>query len=182
MGKVIRYKEIKEFPGYAVMSNGKVFSYKINPLILKPFLNKKTGYLTVSLYSENKRKVATIHRIVAKAFIPNPNNLSEVNHKHQDGDKTRNNFENLEWVTKSDNAIHSITVLGNPSPPSMIGRLGKLSNSAKPIIQMKDGKIINKWDSGMDASRAGFNFGHISSCCRHERKSHKGFQWKFSIN
>ena len=71
--------------------------------ILKPKLDKY-GYKTIVLSKNGKRHNYTIHRLVAKAFIPNPNNLPQVNHK--DGDKLNNNIENLEWCTCKENQKH----------------------------------------------------------------------------
>lgn len=63
------------------------------------------GYLSVSLHKDGKDKVFRVHRLVASAFIPNPDNKLEVNHK--DLDKTNNHVDNLEWVTRSENEKHA---------------------------------------------------------------------------
>lgn len=73
------------------------------------------GYQNVHLRKDGVDKRVSVHRLVAIAFIPNPNSLPEIN--HIDGDKTNNSVENLEWCTRSDNKKHSIRVLGNPKPP-----------------------------------------------------------------
>ena len=66
---------------------------------------KENGYFIVGLYSHNKEKNAYVHRLVAQAFIPNPNNLPTVNHK--DGNKKHNFVSNLEWASYSDNNQHA---------------------------------------------------------------------------
>ena len=66
----------------------------------------KKGYLLVQFWKGNQRKGLYIHRIVANAFLPNPQNLPQVNHK--DGDKTNNKVDNLEWCTNSENQIHAV--------------------------------------------------------------------------
>ena len=88
---------------YLVSSKGRVFS-KYSNKILKPDISN-CGYLRVDIYKNKKHKKISVHRLVAIAFINNPNNLPEVNHK--DGDKTNNSVENLEWVTSSENDYHA---------------------------------------------------------------------------
>src|SRR3990167_2906059 len=73
-------------------------------------INNKTGYLQVNL-TRNTQKVFSVHRLVAQAFIPNPENKPQTNHK--DGNKKNNHIDNLEWATVSENGIHSYRVLGN---------------------------------------------------------------------
>ena len=63
-----------------------------------------TGYYQVSIHHKGKRHFRYVHRLVAEAFIPNPNNLPQVNHK--DGDKLNNNVNNLEWVSNKQNTQH----------------------------------------------------------------------------
>lgn len=87
--------------GYAVTSDGKVWSYKTKRF-LKP-QKLSCGYLQVCL-STNKTR-ANIHRLVAETLIPNPNNYPEVNHK--DGIKANNDVSNLEWCTHKQNLAHA---------------------------------------------------------------------------
>ena len=84
---------------YIVYSDGTVYSVRRNKF-LKPGLNKTTGYKNIELIG----KTFTIHRLVAEAFIPNPDNLPQVNHKNLD--KSDNRIENLEWVTARQNTNH----------------------------------------------------------------------------
>lgn len=74
-------------------------------LVLKPRISKH-GYYYVNIYKNNNRKTVKNHRLVAEAFIPNPENKPEVNHK--DGDKLNNKISNLEWVTSSENIYHAV--------------------------------------------------------------------------
>lgn len=64
------------------------------------------GYHIVCLHLNGKKKLTKVHRLVAQAFIPNPNNKPQVNHK--DLDKTNNNVDNLEWVTGYENYLHAV--------------------------------------------------------------------------
>ena len=85
---------------YEITTNGKIFNKRFGRY-LKPQLNNK-GYSRVCLCG----KFYFVHRLVAEKYIPNPNNLPQVNHK--DGDKTNNSVDNLEWVSNQDNRKHAI--------------------------------------------------------------------------
>ena len=96
-------KVIKGFPNYKINSDGYVTSINRN-IRLKPMHNHK-GYQLVSLYhrvdGKQKVKPKVIHRLVAEAFIPNPNNLPQVD--HIDGNKEHNSVNNLQWISNLDN-------------------------------------------------------------------------------
>ena len=83
---------------YILSSDGKIYS-KLSNKYLKPYLNTKK-YACVTMFKKDER----IHRLVAEHFIPNPNNLPQVN--HIDGNKLNNDISNLEWVTNRDNVLH----------------------------------------------------------------------------
>ena len=103
--KISNYGRIKSFP-----RNGTIKKVKI----LRPGFNK-FGYLIITLSKNDKCKYFRIHRLVAEAFIQNPENKPEVNHK--DGNKFNNYYENLEWTTSTENQKHAYnTGLRNPEP------------------------------------------------------------------
>ena len=98
------WKPISGYDGlYEVSNIGNVRSIK-KGIILKPATNK-FGYQIVGLSKNGKRKEGKVHRLVAKAFIDNPDNKKQVNHK--DGNKKNNSVDNLEWVTNQENVIHA---------------------------------------------------------------------------
>lgn len=111
------WKDIEGYEGlYQVSNFGRVkslniikfnqfSSYKHKGRVLKLQLNKQTGYMYVNLSKLKSYKTTSIHRLVAKAFIPNPENKSQVNHK--DGNKFNNYVENLEWCTQIENSFHA---------------------------------------------------------------------------
>lgn len=134
--------------------------------IMKP-VKDKDGYFCVNLYKNNKTKRFKVHRLVAQAFIPNPDNLPCVNHK--DEDKTNNNVENLEWCTHEYNSNYG----------TAIERMTKtLSN---PVLQlMKDGSLVRVWPSVMEVERQlHFSNSYISACCRGKRHSAYGYKWRY---
>ena len=96
------WNDIKGYPNYSVSNLGRVRSKKTGR-VLKLYRTK--GYLRVSLYNDAGRKCKLVHRLVAEAFIPNPQNKPEVNHIN--GYKTDANVCNLEWATASENMSHA---------------------------------------------------------------------------
>lgn len=146
--------------------------------ILKP--NKdKDGYLYVVLVKDKQRKTLKIHRLVAQAFIPNSDNLPQVNHKNED--KTDNfvyvdldgtiNTEksNLEWCDNQYNCNY-----GTHNQRSAEKR-------SKPVLQYSlEGEFVKEWVSASEVQRqTGFDRRNVSSCCRGKQKSSKGYIWKY---
>ena len=94
--KISNYGIVKSLPRNGCGSKEKIISKQLN----------NCGYMTVLLNKANIRKRHLVHRIIAFAFIPNEFNKPDIN--HIDGNKANNNINNLEWVTKSENVIHSM--------------------------------------------------------------------------
>ena len=91
---------------YEITKDGKIISLKRNKKYeIKGYIDKY-GYRRVLIYENGKRKKYFVHRLVAEKYIPNPDNLPQVNHK--DGDKLNNCVDNLEWVTPKENIRHAI--------------------------------------------------------------------------
>lgn len=95
--------EFLGFKDYCVDKSGRVYSIK-SCMFLKP-QQQRTGYYTVALRNEFEIKTVSVHRIVAMAYIPNPDGKPQVNHKN--GDKSDNNVDNLEWMTSKENVQHA---------------------------------------------------------------------------
>ena len=99
------WKPIKGFENkYKVSNKGRIKNIKTGHIY--KMTNQYGDYFSIILYDENHKKSTRIHREVAKAFIPNPNNFPEVNHK--DGNKQNNCVENLEWCTRKYNQVHAL--------------------------------------------------------------------------
>jgi hypothetical protein len=132
---------------------------------LKQRNNSDNAYLVVNLRKNGASYVAMVHRLVATAFIPNPNNYPTVNHK--DGDKTNNSVDNLEWASYSENNIHAIThKLRQPR--------------GNPILQKHDdGSIVKRYRSTYEASReTGISVVSISHCLNGRTNHAGGFIWE----
>lgn len=170
-------KQIKDFPGYFVSDCGDVFSKKSGNLIKKSLIcNKTTGYQAVMFWNNKKRYFKSVHRLVAEAFIPNPENKKDVNHIN--GIKTDNRVENLEWNTRSENIKHSFDVLRRK--PTWLGKTGKNCPNSKIVLQIKNDKIVSVFYGISEAMRkTGINYNSISMTCLGKRKSAGGYQWKY---
>lgn len=154
---------------YLIYSDGRIFSKKSNRF-LKPTLNKKNGYLYVSLGRKLPKKY--VHRLVAECFISNPNNLPQVNHK--DENKQNNNVNNLEWCTQNYNLCYGTAIER--------AKTKKLNNSptAKAVLQFdKNNNLISEYCSMQEAARkTKIDRSSISKASRGIAKSAGGFVWK----
>ena len=159
--------------------------------ILKPCKNTK-GYLQIKLYKNGKYKTNRIHRLVALAFIPNPNNLYEINHK--DECKENNNVNNLEWCDTSYNANYgtrtkrSIKKLKEKNHYDKIAKISAKVNG-KSVIQInkETNKIVNKFDSLRKAcewirENTKFIKAHHRTLSEHINNNEEcyGYKWEYS--
>ena len=126
---------------YMVSTLGKIRSNKSRK-ILKPTVNKKGYHLLATKLGgrtgklgNGKNLTVRIHRLVALCFIDNPDNKPEVNHKN--GDKSNNTVHNLEWTTPSENALHSVHVLGNRPKRGAENPLAIVTQQEREYIKLK---------------------------------------------
>ena len=171
------WRTIFDFPNYEVSNKGNIRSKEYNDSLghlrsskkLKKQVNN-CGYEYVILSSkEEKHKTLTVHRIVAKTFIPNPEEKEDVN--HIDGNKLNNNVNNLEWTTTQENIKKRYEI-------------GIDGNNYKAVEQRSlDGKeLYNIFKSSYEAEKiTGIARQHIGACCRGEKKSAGGYSWNFEI-
>lgn len=161
------WKEIEGYPSYMVSNMGRVKSLNYRRSgkegIMSPRISGN-GHLKVTLRNIDGLKDYLVHRLVAQAFIPNPNNLSELNHK--DEEKTNNCIDNLEWCDRRYNVNY-----GNNAPKIIL---------SKPIIQYSlDGYMLKVWDSISDAQKEVPKTRKIGDCCQGKRNKAGGYVWKY---
>ena len=135
---------------------------RYNGKILKPHLQRQ-GYVMINLSKNSKKKLALVHRLVAQAFIPNPNDYLEVNHK--DGNKQNNCVDNLEWCNRKYNQKEAERL-------GLITRIkGEKNVHNKSVLRLnKNGEIIKEYYSITNgAEDIGVNMKHISYCIRKKR-------------
>lgn len=161
----MRWASIKEFEEYEISDTGCI---RRGNKVLKASINAQ-GYLQISLCSNGRRRVCTVHRLLAEAFLPNPKGLEVV--RHLDDNKLNNALSNLCWGSYSDNVQDA--------------KANGLVRS-KHVVQLRDGVIVQEFASLTDAAKAiGLAFpssggaSHIKSVCEGKRKTLKGFTFKY---
>lgn len=158
------WKPIKDFEDYLISSFGRVKSIKRN-IILKQF-EYRGGYLEVHLRKPGIKSHKKVHRLVAEAFIPNPNNLPQVNHK--DENKKNNNLNNLEWCNSSYNNSYNNRAL----------KVAKKKYKAVAKYDLNN-NLIKIYNSQTEAAKDNnIKQGGISDCVLGKIKTYKGFIWK----
>ena len=175
----LEWRIIDDYTNYEVSNTGLIRN-RITGRILK-FSNKKR-YYTVALYQNGVRSDRYVHRLVAQAFIPNPNNLGYVN--HLDHNIKNNNVENLEWCTSSENARHSYEngrrKLEYQEDRKHVQKI-MVEKTKKSVAQYDlRNNLIAVYESGANASRqTGVNSRGISLVCNGKRQTAGGFIWRF---
>lgn len=157
------WKDIPQYEGlYKISSLGRVIS-SYSRKILSPNITgqKGKGYYAITLVKGRSKKRFYIHKLVALAFIPNPNNFPCIDHINTN--RYDNRLENLKWCSFSQNNLNPVTS----------------QKKFKPIVQMKDGNVIHIYQSIKDAVNNGFNLSCLVNCCKGKSKHHRNFQWMY---
>lgn len=141
-------------------------NYRLNSAIKRQFDNGK-GYYYVSLCVNGVQKPMVVHRLVAKAFLPNPDNLPEVNHK--DENPLNNRADNLEWCTRQYNQRYG-------THDERVARA-----AWKPVVGIDNDGNEFYFASVKEAAKAiGKTICQISSCCNGKRKTSGGLRWRYA--
>ena len=151
---------------YGINENGDIYSIRKSRLLkrCKHSLGYEQVYLS-KFYLGSKGSWHKVHRLVGDTFIPNPNQLPDINHK--DGIKTHNHVSNLEWMSRSENILHSYRVLG---------RIDSKEKIMKPIVCSNGKEYKSAREAANDTGCATSN---ISMCCNGKSKKTKGLVFSF---
>lgn len=170
------WARVRGNPRYLISSEGRLKRSKTGE-IKKVFINKPTGYYRTPLYSDGGvKKNHTIHRLVAEAFVPNPDFKQQVNHIN--GNRTDNRAENLEWVSSSENVRHGFIKNGRIS--NRKGQPGKSKFRGIPVtgVCQETGKE-RRYNSDTDATKDGFSVRQIRRCGSGKMKTHGNHAWNY---
>jgi len=161
---------IKDAKDYFVNEKGEVLSKRHfkKGIILKPHLANNHCYMVNIYYDNGKPRFRTIHRLVAEAFIPNPDNLPQINHK--DENRANNAVTNLEWCDGKYNSNYGT------------GHMRQTIACSKPCIQKTlDGEFVAMYSSISEAGRkSGFSESNIGKACRREDHLASGYLWEYA--
>jgi uncharacterized C2H2 Zn-finger protein len=169
------WKDAKDYEQYLKVSNlgrvfrkerewitGKGLKRKYIGKIIEPSIMRGYCYIPVGRFQRN------LHRIIANTFIPNPNDLKQVNHIN--GIKSDNRIENLEWISPSDNQKHAYK-FGFKKPTRKLAKL---------IFQYDlNNNFVKKWDCITDAHKSGFNRAAIIRCAKGKQITSYGYKWSY---
>lgn len=160
------------------MKTGRNGYRTIEESIIKPRQDKR-GYKIVSLRIYPKKYFLSVHRLVAEAFIPNPNNYPVIN--HIDSNPSNNNVNNLEWCTQSHNVKYAYAN-GNAKPTKGCFKKGTIPHNLRKVSQIdKNGNLIKTFDSIKLASESiNRTPGAINNCLSGNSKTSGGYVWRYA--
>lgn len=178
------WAKISGFDNYSVSDQGNVKNNKTNKLIVK---DDNKGYLRVNLWIRGRCYHKSIHRLVAEAFIPNPDNKPQVN--HIDGNKKNNAASNLEWSTISENQQHSYKVLDSTERRRKISESHKgkkltednkqklIEATSKKVVRIDDNRVFNSVSEAARLTKICQS--SVSKACSGNLKRAGGYHWSY---
>lgn len=185
-----KWVEIKGFDGYYVSCFGRIWSRNSNKPRFLSVHADSCGYFHVTLYKNKKRYSRLVHRLVAEAYIDNPNGYKEVN--HIDENKGNNRADNLEWCTRKYNILYGKAGKERYIKMGISQRYSR--NDLKPVecLDAKTGEVLHRFRSIAEATRmilmqkksngsARSVRSNISNCCNNRKfvKTVFGYKWRF---
>lgn len=203
MSSVEVWKDIEGYEGHYQVSNlGRVKSLQrmckgghnctriVKEKILKQyFCGRDKDYLRVTLVKNSISKAITVHRLVAQAFIQNPLNLPQVNHKNE-FEKWNNSVDNLEWCTAKYNCNYGTHIQRatqnrdyvkkvKNTDYALVGIKSGIARCKKVYQYDKEKNLIKIWNSTAECGQGIYSQGCVSDCCLGKRKTHKGYIWSY---
>jgi len=160
------FVRIEDYPKYYVSNLGRVLSLKGKKERFLKVRIGKDGYYYVTLNKKGKKKSFKIHRLVAKTFISNPNNLPCVNHK--DENKLNNCVDNLEWCTWQYNSNYGTAKIRWAN-----------KNKRRVACYTLSGEFVKEYDGIIDSERDGFKHSTVSAVCKGKRNQHHGYKFAY---
>lgn len=176
LGRVKRHSITR--PMVSKVGNLTVRTYAGKTLSPQQYPNK---YWFIGLSKDGEVSQLNLGRLIATIFKRPPVGNEQVN--HMDGDSSNNRESNLEWVTPSENILHSYRVLNRKPSDSGLSRRGEKNVDSKKILQCDlQGNVIKEWPSMGEISRElGISQPFVSACCRGINKTAKGFTFKYKL-
>lgn len=160
------FLRIEDYDDYYVSNLGRVLSLKgKKERFLKARIGKD-GYYYVTLNKKGKKKSFKVHRLVAKAFIPNPDNLPCINHK--DENKLNNHIDNLEWCTQKYNINYGTAKIRWAN-----------KNKRRVACYTLSGEFVKEYTGIIDLEKEGFKHSAVSAVCRGRRIQHHGYKFRY---
>ena len=166
--------DVPGFPGYQVSNAGRVKSFRSGERILKQ-CNDGFGYPKVRLWRDATGMTVHVHKIVALAFIPNPDNKPEIDHINTN--RMDNRVENLRWVTRKENTNNPLSI-SNYKKTTNIYLVN--ARKRKPVLQIHNGCVVAEYESTRDAERkTGISHGNILNAITGKAQHAGGYNWQY---
>ena len=175
------WKQIDDYPLYEVSDFGRIRSSIKRPKrILKPQKNSR-GYYRIHLRNDHGIKLFFVHRLVASAFVENPEGKPHVN--HIDNDPANNSAVNLEWVTPKENSAHSIKQNRHKRTETWLKHLHKAQEPTyRPVVRIDPhtNKVVAFYKKLNAVRDDGFQPSCVCNVCKGIREMHGGYIWKYA--